>query len=161
MADEQIQRGTPRANDQVNAFVGEFTAEQRREKAAQRATRHPSPLRYNIILVAATLVCVGLWIGPSFAPSREAVMTPEKVEQNARLNLYLTSLRVREYVAANRKLPDTLAELGVDPSGMEYSRGAGSIFELSMRVNGTPVVFTSTVPDSVFLGENLRIRGIS
>jgi hypothetical protein len=117
--------------------------------------------RYNIILVAATLVCVGLWIIPSFVPSREAVMTPEQVEQNARLNLYLTSLRVREYVAANRKLPASLAELGLDPAGVEYSRRAGSVFELSMRVNGLSVVFRSTVPDSVFLGENLRIRGIS
>ena len=118
-------------------------------------------LRYNIVLVAATLVCVGLWIIPSFVPSREAVMTPEKVEQNARLNLYLTSLRVREYVAANRKLPASLAALGLDPAGVEYSRRAGSVFELSMRVNGLSVVFKSTVPDSVFLGENLRIRGIS
>jgi hypothetical protein len=116
--------------------------------------------RYNIILVAATLVCVGLWIIPSFVPSREAVMTPEQVEQNARLNLYLTSLRVREYVAANRKLPASLAELGLDPAGVEYSRRAGSVFELSMRVNGLSVVFRSTVSDSV-LGENLRIRGIS
>ena len=116
--------------------------------------------RHNIILVAATLVCIGLWIVPSFVPSREPVMTHESVEQNARLNLYLTSLRIREYVAANRKLPESLAELGVDPAGVEYSRGAGSRFELLMRVNGTPVVFKSTVPDSVFLGD-LRVRGIS
>ncbi len=122
----------------------------------------PSPaLRYNIILVAATIVCIGLWIVPSFVPSREPVLTSERVEQNARLNLYLTSLRVREYVAANRKLPSSLAELGVDSIGVGYVRGARTEFELSVRVNGMPVVFKSTVPDSVFLGENLRIRGIS
>ena len=123
--------------------------------------RPSPPLRYNIILVAATLVCIGLWIVPSVVPSREPVLTSERVEQNARLNLYLTSLRVREYVAANRKLPASLAELGVDSIGVGYARGARTEFELSMRVNGMPVVFKSTVPDSVFLGENLRIRGIS
>ena len=126
-----------------------------------RTMRPSPPLRYNIILVAATLVCIGLWIVPSFVPSREPLLTSERVEQNARLNLYLTSLRVREYVAVNRKLPASLAEVGVDSIGVGYARGARTEFELSMRVNGMPVVFKSTVPDSVFLGANLRVRGIS
>jgi hypothetical protein len=117
--------------------------------------------RRNVILIAATLVCIGLWIAPSFAASGEPEMTREAVEQNARLNLYLTSLSVREYVAAHRRLPESLSEAGVDSIGIEYTRGARSEFELSMRVHGRPLVYKSVVPDSVFLGENLRITGIS
>ena len=115
---------------------------------------------HTSVLVLAAVLCVALWAAPAIVPSQEPALSPQAAEQNARLNLYLTSLRVREYIAANRKLPESLAELGVD-HGVEYSRGARTEFELSIRVNGTPVVFKSTVPDSVFLGENLRIHGIS
>ena len=117
-------------------------------------------LRYNITLSAAALLCIGLWVAPSFATPPEPEMTREAAEQNARLSLYLTSLKVREYLAANRRLPESLGVLGVDSIGIDYSR-ARSQFELSTRVHGRPLVFKSTVPDSVFLGDKLRITGIN
>ena len=117
-------------------------------------------LRYNITLIAAALLCIGLWVAPSFATPPEPEMTREAAEQNARLNLYLTSLKVREYLAANHRLPESLGVLGVDSIGIDYSRSR-SQFELSTRVLGRPLVFKSTVLDSMFLGENLRITGIN
>ena len=113
-------------------------------------------LRYNITLVAAALLCIGLWVAPSFATPPGPQMTRAAVEQNARLNLYLTSLKVREYIATNHRLPESLGVLGVDSIGIEYSR-TRSQFELVMHVHGRPLVYRSTIPDSVFLGESLRL----
>ena len=116
--------------------------------------------RYNLTVVMATLVCIALWVAPSFATPPEPEMTREAVEQNARLSLYLASLKVREYLTANRRLPESIGGLGVDSTGIEYSH-TRSQFELSTRVQGRPLVYKSTVPDSVFLGENLRVAGVN
>jgi hypothetical protein len=111
------------------------------------------------VLVMATVLCVALWAAPSLVPAREPAISPVTAEQSARLNLYLTSLRVREYRAANKRLPESLAIIGVDSTGLGYSRLTRSEFELSTRVNNTSLVYKSSVPDSVFLGEDLRVEG--
>ena len=118
-------------------------------------------LRYNITLVAAALVCVALWVAPSLATSPEPQLSGAVIEQNARLRLYLTSLKVREYLTSNKRLPESLDIPGVDSIGIEYSRDRRAQFELSMRVHGSRLVYRSTMPDSMFLGESLQIRGIN
>ena len=112
--------------------------------------------RYNITLVSAALLCIGLWVAPSFATPPEPEMTHQALERNARFNLYLASLKVREFLAINRRLPESLGVLDVESTGVEYRRERNQ-FELSVRVNGQSVVYKSTLPDSVFLRENLRI----
>ena len=81
------------------------------------------------------------------------------IEQSARLTLYLASLRVREYQTAHNRLPPNLQQAGVDTAGLTYHRTSESIFELSTRVQGSRLVYKSSMPDSVFLG-HVRIRGI-
>ena len=117
-------------------------------------------LRYNITLVAAALLCIGLWVAPSLATPPEPEMTREAAERNARLNLYLTSLKVREYQASNRRLPESLGVLGVDSIGVQYTRSS-SQFELSTRVRGQALVYRSRLPDSTFLGDSLRLTSVN
>ena len=94
-------------------------------------------------------------------PPREPVLSQETLEQGAKLTLYLASLRVRSYLETHKRLPPNLAQAGVDSVGIGYVRASDSIFELSTRVQGTRLVYRSTLPDSVFLGPHIRIRGIS
>jgi len=68
---------------------------------------------------------------------------------------------VKNYHATHRRLPPTLSQAGVDTTGIGYVRSSDSAFELSTRVQGSRMVYRSTIPDSVFLGPNLRLRGIS
>jgi hypothetical protein len=93
-------------------------------------------------------------------PPREPTLTQETLEQSARLTLYLASLRVRGYLNTNKRLPANLIQAGVDTAGISYTRHANSVYELSTRIQGTRLVYRSTLPDSVFLGRTLRIKGI-
>ena len=163
MADQRAARPTPTSNDPVDALIGEFIAEKRKEKQEeQEKARKMEPGRHRpLILGILVVLCVAVWAAPIYLPSREVTIPTSTLENSAKLNLYLASIRVRDYQAANRKLPDNLAQAGVDTTGIVYWRSTDAVFELSTRIEGTRIVYRSTVPDSVFLGPNLRVRGIS
>jgi hypothetical protein len=160
MPDHRFPNPTPVANDPVGALVGEFVQEKKKEhqeEKARMAKRKRSPFVVPLLVV----VCLATWIAPSLMPPREESLSPETLEQGARLTLYLASLRVRGYLDTHKRLPADLTQAGVDTAGIVYTRNADSMYELSTRVQGTRLVYRSTLPDSVFLGPKLRIKGIS
>jgi hypothetical protein len=159
MPDPRFPQLTPVPSDPVGALVGEFVQEKKKEKEEEKALlakRKRSPL----VVPFLTLLCLAIWIVPSFMPPREPPLTQETLEQSARLTLYLASLRVRGYLDTNKRLPANLTQAGVDTAGIAYTRHADSVYELSTRIQGTRLVYRSTLPDSVFLGRTLRIKGI-
>ena len=160
MSDPQSLRRTPLSTDPVGSLVGEFMEEKRKERQEEKARQAPKK-RNPFMMPFLIVLCLAVWIAPSLMPPREPVLTPEILEQGARLNLYLASLRVREYHVSHQRLPATLTQVGVDTTGILYVRSSDSVFELVTRVQGARMVYRSSLPDSVFLGANLRIRGIS
>ena len=157
---EPLARHTPLSNEAaVGSLVGEFLEEKRRERQEEKArqvVRKKNPLVLPLMIV----LTIGIWVLPSLMPPVEPTLSPATLEKSARLNLYLASLRVREYIVKNQRLPATLIDAGVDTTGLEFSKGTGTEFELTTRVAGTRLLYRSTMPDSVFLGD-ARIRGIS
>ena len=140
-------------------MIGEFMVETTRKRNVDRA-RTVAPRKRNVFALPLLVVaCVAVWALPELMPPPAEALTPATVENGARLELYLASLRVREYRAAHRRLPATLEEAGVQSAGIEYARGARSDFELSTIALGARMVYRSTVPDSVFLGPQ-RISGL-
>lgn len=163
MPDSRTDNRTPLSTQSVEAvgsLVGEFIEEKSREQREEKARQGPRK-RNPLVLPLMTALCLAVWIAPSLIPQRESQIAPELVERSARLNLYLTSLRVREYRARHKRLPADLVQAGADTTGISYSPLTNSEFELSTRVQGARMVFRSAQPDSVFLGANLRVRGIS
>jgi hypothetical protein len=126
------------------------------DEKARQAAKKRSPFLVPVLLV----LCAAIWIAPSLMPPREEPLPQETLEQGARLTLYLASLRVRAYQDTHNRLPPNLEQAGVDTAGITYERTNESVFELSTRVQGARLVYRSAVPDSVFLGPSLRIRGI-
>jgi hypothetical protein len=160
MPDPQFAKPTPVANDPIGSLVGEFMQEKKKERQdekARLAVRKRSPLVVPFLVA----LCLAIWVAPSLMPPREPPLPPDTLEQSARLTLYLTSLKVREYHDSHKRLPPNLEQAGADTAGISYSRTTESVFELSTRVQGARLVYRSTLPDSVFLGSHLRIRGIS
>ena len=157
---QPLPKRTPLANDPVGSLVGEFMEEKRREIQEEKSRRAPKK-RNPFVLPLMIVLCAFIWIAPSLMPPREPTLSPEMLEQSAKLTLYLTSLRVKGYVETHKRLPPDLAQAGADSTGIEYTRLSDSDFELSTRVQGARLVYRSSQPDSVFLGPNLRIRGIS
>lgn len=151
---------TPIANDPVGSLVGEFIEEKRREKQEEKARQVPKK-RNPFVVPFLIALCSAVWIAPSLMPPREPVLTQDTLEQGAKLTLYLASLRVREYQDTYKRLPPNLAQAGVDSTGIGYTRASESVFELSTRVQGSRLVYRSSLPDSVFLGPQIRLRGIS
>lgn len=160
MPESQVAKRTPLRNDPVGSLVGEFMEEKRRERQDEK-DRQTRRKRNPLVVPLLVLLCAGIWTASLLMPAQEPVLAHETLEQSARLRLYLASLRVRQYEATNRRLPVNLLDVGVDTTGITYTRATSSIFELSTGVQGTRLVYRSTVPDSVFLGPRLRIRGIS
>ena len=157
---QPLRKKTPLANDPVGSLVGEFMEERRREIQEEKARRVPH--KRNPVLVPLMMVlCAFIWIAPSLVPPREPPVPQETLESSAKLTLYLASIRVKAYLATNKRLPTYLFQAGVDSTGIEYLRSSPTHFELSTPVNGKRVIYKSLVPDSVFLGSRLRIRGIS
>lgn len=157
MADSHIAKRTPLSSDPVGAIVGEFIEERERElkeEKARQAPRKRSPLVIPFLLV----LCLAVWVAPSLMPPAGATLAPETIERGTRLNLYLASLRIRQYQTLHRTLPVSLVQAGVDTAGVTYTRHSDS-FELSAQVLGSTVVYRSTQSDSLFLGSD-RIRGI-
>jgi hypothetical protein len=159
MSDTQSARQTPLANDSVGSLVGEFMEEKKKEQQDDKARRQARK-RHPLVLPVLLLLLGGIAAAPLLAPEPEAV-AEETLAQGARVTLYLASLRVREYMKSNRRLPASLTDAGVVTPGLEYTRSSATAFELSTQFLGSKLVYRSTQPDSLFLGPNLRIRGIS
>lgn len=160
MPDSNTAKHTPLSSNPVGALVGEFIDEKNREIREEKARNVPR--RRNPFVVPILLVlCLGVWVAPSLMPPREPAVTPAVIERGARLTLYLASLRIRRYEAAYRQLPARLEQAGVDTTGITYTRKGNGTFELSSQVLGARMIYRSTQPDSVFLGSELQIRGIS
>lgn len=156
---DPVSKQTPIATDPVGSLVGEFLEEKKKERQEEKARSAPRKRNQFVIpLLLATVLAV--WIGPSLTASEEPQLTAETMEQGARITVYLASLRVRQYLEANKRLPASLTQVGVDTTGLLYQRRSDSTFELSTRVQGAKLTYRSTMPDSVFLG-NARLRGIS
>ncbi len=135
--------------------------EKRREIREDMARRNEPKKRNPLIIPLMIVLCTFIWIAPSLVPGRESSVGRETLENSAKMTLYLASIRVKAYVDANRKLPLNLFQAGVDSTAIDYKPGLDLVFELSTRVQGTNIVYRSTVPDTVFLGPALRVRGIS
>jgi hypothetical protein len=143
----------------VGSIVGEFMEEKKKEQAEEKARQVPR--RRNPALIPLLVLLVGgLFASPLLAP-QPAELSQDTVEQGARMSLYLASLRVRAYERTHRQLPTSLTQAGINESSIEYTRPSPTTFELSTQVLGSKMVYRSTLPDSLFLGPNLRIRGIS
>ena len=159
MSNPQLSKPTPIGNDPVASMVGEFLEAKKKEREEEKAKFAPRK-RNPFVLPFLTTLVLAIWIGPSFMMPREPALTIETMEQGARMNVYLASLRVREYRAKHKRLPLTLTEASVDTTGLLYSRSSESVFELSTRVQGTKLTYRSTMPDSVFLA-GTGLRGIN
>lgn len=129
---------------------------ERQDEKARQVARKRSPLLVPLLFV----LCGAIWVSPSLMPPREEPLSQETLEQGARLSLYLASLRIRDYQNSHSRLPANLQQAGVDSAGITYERTTETVFELSTRVQGTRLVYRSAQPDSVFLGPNLRLKGI-
>ncbi len=159
MPDPQFPNRTPVTNDSIGSLVGEFMEEKRKERTQEMALQ-ASRRRNPFVVPLLVAFCLVVWVAPSLMPPREPPLSPEMMERSARLTLYLASIRVKDYFAAYRRLPENLVQAGVDSTGIEYWRSTDSVFELATRVQDARMVYRSTLPDSVFLGANLRVRGI-
>ena len=151
---------TPIANDPVESLVGEFMEERRKEHLELQAL-HAGTKGSPFLIPFVIALCLAILIAPSLIRPREPALSQATLEQSAKLTLYLASLRVRGYFETYKRLPASLPQAGVDSAGINYLRNTPTVFELSTEFHGNRLLYRSTMPDSVFLGPNLRIRGIN
>lgn len=148
------------SSDKVGALVGEFLAEQKRQTLELQAieARRGKKRRPALALTLAAL-CAIVWVAPSMLGNATVTQSPERLEAGARMTLFLASERIRGHQRAHGRLPATLAEAGVDSTGLSYRARSAEVFELGTEVNGTRITYHSTMHTAAFLGSTLEILG--
>jgi hypothetical protein len=131
-----------------------------RNEAAGPQSRQTGPFKV-VALLALALVSVYLWFGsPSWlSTEKDNPVSPQLVEAGARMEVYLTALRVEDYRTQEGRLPGSLAEAGAEDSKVEYERLDGQRYRLSLSVPSGVVSYLSTSPLEAFLGDAPQVIG--
>jgi len=132
------------------------------EKPAPVPPPPPSrtPLRLGLGLIALSLLGV-LLLQPRWLFPRPAPEPPALQEASLRVRMYLEIEKIQQFQSTNGRLPETLAAIGGDSTGVQY-RPEGTRFSLT-GVNGKlTLVYQSETPPETFLGNSyalIRARG--
>jgi hypothetical protein len=148
--------GSPQPSETVRSLVGEFLDEKRRE-TTDSSLVDPRGRARTALLVVALITCAIVWILPSLYKPPVETPSPQRVEAGTRMTLFLASERVRSYRHSHGALPATLAEAGVDSTGLTYQRANDSTFEVTGQSGGQIITYRSNMNNSAFLGDALQI----
>jgi hypothetical protein len=147
---------SPQSQDTVRALVGEFLDQKKVEVAEKSAVEATQRLR-KVLGVLAFVACGAVWILPSFFGPSAPRISPDQAEAGARMTLFLAGERLWSFRRTHGTLPRSLAAAFVDSTGLTYSRGSDSTFELSTDANGNRIIYRSTMRNADLLGPSLRI----
>jgi len=146
---------TVQSREAVRALVGEYLDQKKRETHDAAAAASPRGFRIALTVVAL-ITCATVWLLPSFVKPVAELPSPERVEASARMTIFLASERVRLYQRLKGRLPGTLAEAGVDSTGIGYFRSSDTGFDMWMMTNGRRLNYRSTMNNAEFLGSTLQ-----
>jgi hypothetical protein len=116
--------------------------------------------------VLALLLCVPLLgfsaysfiVRPEFIWGPAPAQSPAVQEANYRMGLYLMAQRVERYRAESGHLPATLADAGLDGTGIEFQPLPDGQFELRTTPPGArPLVYRSNESAAAFLGNSITV----
>lgn len=133
---------------------------------AQREITAPKTLKKSRAgLIMAIVLCIPLlgasaysWIArPAAIWGQGVTETPAREEANIRFAMYLVAERLESYRQAEGTYPTSLAAIGQTDSLASYQVTSDSTFELRSRAAGREIVFRSTEPVEVFLGNSMAI----
>ncbi len=125
-------------------------------EARDQAYRRPLPVRARWKGVVATaLVAVAALVAAAppawVAGPPPAAVSPEARVRGARLALYLQSRAIESFRAEQRRLPESLDEVGGGLPGVRYVRSSDRVYQLVARdPAGRAIVLDSVRPDSAF-----------
>jgi hypothetical protein len=144
------------SRETVRALVGEFL-EQKKLEGDEAAKREGSPRMRAVLTVVAVITCAIVWVLPSLYQPPVEVPSFMRQDASTRMTLFLAAERLRAYQRAHGKLPPTLAEAGVDTTGIAYWRSTNTTFELSGMANGGKITFRSSMTNPEFLRTTLQV----
>ncbi len=131
----------------------------RRDKLRSAATPKPSRTRVHpsIPLVLALLL-IWLWAFPPAALLPDVpTISPARQEAGLRMEMFTQRAHILRYQAEYGSLPDGLDQVGGRPVGVEYTRLANGVFQLSGTAGDITVNYTSTQPEEDLLGDAIGI----
>jgi hypothetical protein len=143
---EQDQTGHP-----VESMVRDFY-EQRKSREMSVVRKSKPLIRSPIVAIVALAVCAAVWATQLLFSEElvdEGVVSPER---NARISLFLASVKVNEFQRATGRTPQNLLEASLDAEGLTYVRNTDSTFELSTTFGAETLTLHSAFDAARFLG---------
>ncbi|HEX9563334.1 MAG TPA: hypothetical protein VF981_05160 [Gemmatimonadaceae bacterium] len=151
----------PRADVKVRALVGEYLDEKQREHSREVEAQKQPVRRSPVLTFFAFIVCVAVWILPSFVKPPDVAPSPARIEASARMTIFLAAQRVVAYQRANGRLPLDLSQAGADSTGLTYWRSTDSLFEIRAMAGGEQLAYKSSMNPALFLGNTFQVLGSS
>ena len=146
----------------VAALVTEIMEEARKNAEGPAPSRSRTIPRYITAVIVFSL-CGWVWFAPPSWLVRKPVPAPshEYREASARVALALHAQRIDAYVSSHGRLPRTKQEVGISSEQIDYERTDSVNFELSSRVDGTPVTYRSSQPRDRYLAEAMTALSVA
>ena len=113
----------------------------------KKARLHP------LIPPALALVSIWLWaVPPSILQPVAPSIPPANQEADLRMEMFIRSLEIQRYVAANGTLPPVAGGLDDIPDGVEYAPLGNGVYRLRGRTGDITVDYISTESTEQLLG---------
>ena len=119
---------------------------------AARARVHPS------VPPALALLSIWLWVFPPSALIPEVpTIPPAAQEAGLRMEMFIQLNNIIRYRSEHGNLPSGLDDVGDRPDGVQYTRLADGVFQLSGRTGDVTVDYTSTEPVEDLLADAMGL----
>ena len=163
MDEEQIDESAPpgrhRSSEYGDALSDVLKDQVRRGEL--RSAAAPKPKRTRVhpsVPPTLALLSIWLWVFPPSALIPEVPTIPPAVQEaGLRMEMFIQFNNILRYRSEHGNLPDGLDDLGDRPDGVQYTRLADGVFQLSGRTGDVIVDYTSTEPVADLLADATAI----
>ena len=134
--------------DIINRKVEERQREVETEQQ-EAVRRRQRPWLWWLFGLLPLFLVVGAW-SLVRAAERPRVFTPEELDASVRLTMFFTVKSIEAYRDSARRLPASLADVGMGDSKLVYQRTGNRSFTVTDTVGGVPLIYYSGDDLTVF-----------
>ena len=157
--DESASPEPSQASEYGDALSDVLKDQVRRDELRSTATPKPKRTRVHPSIPPA-LAALSIWLWafpPQVLIPAVPTIPPASMEAGLRMEMFIQLTNIQRYMLETGSLPNRLDEIGERADGVQYTRLADGVFQLSGQTGDITVDYTSTEPEEALLGDAVGI----